>query len=120
MARNLVRFDPFAELSRMERDFFEDLDFLLVEASDAVAAEDDFDVLAFGAAAGAALSLSSHSFTPWWPLHAPLCEVPLKYVPSLHCAIAPAGASANAPAESRNPAPSATERNKVFIAASSS
>ncbi|WP_434318627.1 Hsp20/alpha crystallin family protein [Leifsonia sp. P73] len=24
MARNLVRFDPFAELSRMERDFFED------------------------------------------------------------------------------------------------
>ena len=24
MARNLVRFDPFAELSRLERDFFED------------------------------------------------------------------------------------------------
>jgi hypothetical protein len=22
--------------------------------------------------------LSSHTFTPWWPLQAPLCEVPVK------------------------------------------
>src|SRR5262249_15424329 len=57
--------------------------------------------------------------TPWWPLHAPLCEVPVKYVPSLHCAIAPAGGvCANALAQNNAPTPNATATNNAFIAAS--